>query len=151
MNRGHTNSISSSQNPTSAFQTQARTRNDFGSASDKAVPVPGSAVMYRNGVDRKSSIGGNGTPLFDLARSPPNHPSNKSELSPGPLALAVPSTDISRYKACALQVLSSRRLSGRYCLPLLSFNGPHEPASTLQVFHEGIVYHYNSVLMPITY
>ncbi|KAK5446366.1 hypothetical protein LTS15_009705 [Exophiala xenobiotica] len=49
-----------------------RARAGFGANGEKAVPVPG----YGNGLDRKSSIGG-GTPLFDVARSPPNT-SNKS-------------------------------------------------------------------------
>lgn len=152
MNRGHTNSISS-QNTASAFQSQTRGRNEFGSAGDKAVPVPGSSVMYRNGVDRKSSMGGNGTPLFDLARSPPNHAGNKSKSSPGPRPRsqtpAMPSNDASRHETRPMQVLSSRRLSSRLRLSILPFNGSDEPASSLQVFHEGTLHLHNHA-MPTT-
>ncbi|KIW61565.1 hypothetical protein PV05_01670 [Exophiala xenobiotica] len=72
MNRGHSSSLSSAQMPLPMMQGPNRARAGFGANGEKAVPVPG----YGNGVDRKSSIGG-GTPLFDMARSPPNT-SNKN-------------------------------------------------------------------------
>lgn len=58
------------------MQGPSRARNGFGANGDKAVPVPGSALLG-NGADRKSSLGG-AAPLFDVARSPPN-PSGKSK------------------------------------------------------------------------
>lgn len=109
-----------------------RQRNGYGVNGEKAVPVPG----FGNGMDRKSSVS-HGQPLFDMARSPPTATS-KSEFDL--LNREHEILKCSRHQACPLQVLPPRDLPGRHCMSLLAFDGSDDPASSLQILHEGTVF-----------
>ena len=111
-----------------ALQTH---RNGYHSQKENGMPVPGAETYYRNGQENNPMM--SGPPMFDLARSPPGGP-NKS----GSNLTYSNKADEFRHKACTMQVLQTRHLPSWECMPLLSFNGPHDSPSSLQILHEGL-------------